>query len=249
MRKIGIIGCGWLGTRIGEFLQEEYRIVATTRSKETELRSRGFEVVQVDFSVNTASNALINSADALILSPNFPKENSEFWLENLMKFIGDFTNPIFLCSSTGIYADVEGEINEEFTELNPAILNIETTLKSSYPQLNILRLGGLMGDERYLSKWFSERPLPKPGARINYIHYEDIRRIVKRMLDLGTSGKTYNVVAPLHPRKSEVYQAQTGKSVPFDAEYNRIVSSEKLIKEIGYTFVYPNPLEFPFIKS
>ena len=95
MRKIGIIGCGWLGTRIGEFLQEEYRIVATTRSKETELRSRGFEVVPADFSVSTVYNSLINSADALILSPNFPKENSEFWLENLMKFIGDFTNPIF----------------------------------------------------------------------------------------------------------------------------------------------------------
>jgi hypothetical protein len=249
MKTLGIIGCGWLGTRIGDFLQGEYQILTTTRSKEVELQNKGFEVVKADFTSDIALNVKVNSADALIISTNFPKEDSEFWLNNLTKFIGDFAKPIFLCSSTGIYADVEGVIDEDFSDLNLSILSIETTLKASYPQLNILRLGGLMGDERYLSKWFLERPLPKPGARINYIHYEDIRRIVKQLLDSEVSGKTYNVVAPQHPRKSEVYEAQTGITVPFGTEYNRIISSEKLIKEIGYTFVYPNPSEFPFIKS
>lgn len=249
MRTLGIIGCGWIGTRIGDFLKEEYKIVVTTRSKVAELQSKDFEVIQADFTLETPFSEIINSADVLILSANFPKINVDFWLKNLITFIGEFNKPIYLCSSTGIYSDQEGVIDEVSQNLNPEILNIENQLKSAYPQLNVLRLGGLMGDERYLSKWFMNKPLPKPGAKINYVHFEDIRHIVKRMVDLGISGKTYNVVAPIHPLKCEVYKAQTGISVPFDTEYNRVISSKNLIKEIGYTFVYPNPLEFPYNKK
>lgn len=248
MKTLGIIGYGWLGTHLANAFKDEYAILGTTRSLE---KLKGIQAVEADFTQPQFLQADFNAADIVFISTNFPKEEIGQWLANLKTFLGNYKNQLFLCSSTGIYPDFEMEFTEnsvDDSELNKDILNVESVIKEAYPQVNILRLGGLMGDERYLSKWFVNRPLPKPGARINYIHYQDIVGVVKALVNSCAQSKTYNVVAPEHPRKNEVYEAQTSVFVEGE-DYNRIISPNKLIKEIGYTFVYPNPVEFPFVKS
>lgn len=49
MKKLGIIGCGWLGKKIGFVLQDKFEIFATTTSKEFELFSIGFTTKKINF--------------------------------------------------------------------------------------------------------------------------------------------------------------------------------------------------------
>ena len=58
----------------------------------------------------------------------------------------------------------------------------------------------------------------------------------------------YNLVAPIHPLRSEVHKQNSmdfGFELgSFSGMTNRVVSSRKLIKELNYSFLHPNPLEF-----
>jgi pyrroline-5-carboxylate reductase len=51
MKKLGIIGCGWLGNHIAERLSNQYEIFATTtsESKIEELQLKGYHPTLVDF--------------------------------------------------------------------------------------------------------------------------------------------------------------------------------------------------------
>jgi hypothetical protein len=112
------------------------------------------------------------------------------------------------------------------------------------PSINILRLGGLMGDNRMFYKYYRKE---SSNEAVNHIHYEDICRVIEKMMLLGLKGKIYNIVAPLHPTKGEVYAYQTrvdsDPAIPRKTE-NRIISSEKMIRELAYSFVFPDPKTF-----
>ncbi|MNY80925.1 hypothetical protein D3C86_2222160 [compost metagenome] len=55
----------------------------------------------------------------------------------------------------------------------------------------------------------------------------------------------YNVVAPIHPNKEEVINAQ--KDLPYSGErieIGRTISPNKLIEELNFEFQYPDPRYF-----
>ncbi|RYE54490.1 MAG: hypothetical protein EOP48_12225 [Sphingobacteriales bacterium] len=85
----------------------------------------------------------------------------------------------------------------------------------------------------------------EPDAPVNHIHFEDVQCIVKQLLATGSKGRVYNLVAPLHPTKAAVISSQwsTAEAVPA-ANDSRIVSSQKLIGEMNYTFQHPDPAKF-----
>ena len=117
----------------------------------------------------------------------------------------------------------------------------ESQLKQSYPQANILRLAGLMGDNRLLHK-YQVTDLDQP---VNHIHYVDVCSVIIKMIEKGLRSKLYNVVAPLHPSKREVIQAQLGETQgPATEAKGRIISSTRLIDELDFEFKYPDPRTF-----
>lgn len=66
------------------------------------------------------------------------------------------------------------------------------------------------------------------------------------MIQKNINGALYNVVAPLHPTKREVIAAQNNlllKDITYH-DKERIISSEKLISELNFTFTYPDPVTF-----
>src|SRR5690606_38184319 len=119
----------------------------------------------------------------------------------------------------------------------------ETLVRNQYPQTNILRLGGLMGDDRSLKNIYKNREPENPEKAANYIHYEDILAVVELFIKSERKGETYNLVAPEHPTIAEILNPESAKTEK-NTEKQRIISSEKLIRDFNYQFIHPNPKNF-----
>lgn len=256
MLKVGIIGCGWLGSRIAKHLQPEYEISATTRTKEKaeQLQEVGIQPFLVDFPDSEKINEyfqptlLSQNPEVIIITVPFSKkmttESLHNRFENISLYIEGFKGQLFLMSSVGIYPQEPIEISENTLpdeQLNPSMLSVEKLVKEKFSQVNILRLGGLMGDNRV----FSNYNILSPEQIVNHVHYQDICRIIETMMKQNISSKTYNVVAPLHPMKQEVINYQKGLSVPIDfLPEGRKIISKSLEKDLGFSYVYPDPKKF-----
>ncbi|MDO5617125.1 MAG: epimerase, partial [Cruoricaptor ignavus] len=199
MKKIGIVGCGWLGFRIAKHLKPNCEIYTTTTSDEKNkaLQEMGFTSIIQQFSdseicKNQHSWEVLSQLDAIIITVPFPKRMGLDGLRNrfrnISSFIYGFEKQIFLMSSIGIYPNIELEIAENTLsekDLEPTILSIEQLMKTQFPQLNILRLGGLMGDNRQLSNY----KISEPEQIANHIHYQDICRIIEIMINRNLHSK------------------------------------------------------------
>lgn len=250
--KIGIIGCGWLGFRMAKYFAPKNIIFATTTSddKIKTISQQGFQTFKIDFDADefTELNEVWLNLDVIIVTIPFSK-SADFEVlkkrfENLSSFIKGFEKPIFLMSSIGIYPQIEQEITETNLDkslLNPDIFGIENLMKQSFPQINIIRLGGLMGDDRYLSKY----KIIEPQQIVNHIHFEDISRIVEKMINQNLQSKTYNLVAPLHPTKQQVLDFQTKNiETKIEESFGRKIVSEYLENDLKYEFLHPDPRKF-----
>lgn len=250
MKKIGIIGCGWLGNHIAERLSNQYEIFATTttESKVEDLQSKGYHTTLVSFPNELDPEMkewdAAKKLDAIIISVPFsgirgaqiPMNDKR---KNLLNFLGDFKGQLFLTSSTGVYPETE----KDFTEDDKPAQEVESEsfILDKFPQTNILRLAGLMGDQRLLKNY----NISNIDQLVNHIHYSDICSVVDKMLDNHSESKVYNVVAPIHPNKEEVINAQ--KDLPYKGTrttVGRTISPNKLIEELDFEFQYPDPRYF-----
>ena len=257
MEKLGIIGCGWLGNKIAKRVSDLFEIHTTTTSTEKiiDLHNRNFNPFLVEFSDNEDCDYknLFSDCDCIIITVPFSQRTPVPVLEqrfkNIIKFIGDFKGQLFLCSSTGIYPQIDDIITENSVLenlLNQNIWTIEKLMSSTFPQLNILRFGGLMGDERCFSKYYANKEIAEPNQYVNHTHFEDISEVFLKLINLKINGETFNVVSPEHPSKIEVFNCQT-KNICIETEaekFGKRVSPEKLINDIHYNFIHPNPAKF-----
>ncbi len=166
---------------------------------------------------------------------------------HLIQYIGAYENQLILLSTTSIYSESSGEISEENNlrkNLIDPYYSIENQLKEKYNQLVILRLGGLMGDDRYLSKYLNF-DTPNLNQVVNHIHYKDVCQIIEKIITTNKNNAIYNVVASEHPTKEEVLEYQLNqKIIPSKNSIGKVISSQKIQTEFNYEFLYPNPIYF-----
>lgn len=257
------MGCGWLGQQLASHLRGLNYWVATTNTsaEKTELmKQKGYNSFRVIFSgdrfqdpkaENLEAQTAFDQMDAVIISIPMSRskdaESQTVLFQNVLSFLGNNKKQIFLMSSTGIYPQVKQYIDEDIfssDQLENTLNSLEKIFLDKIPEINILRLGGLMGQDRMFYKYYKEAGRYEA---VNHVHYQDICRVIEKMISLDLKGKIYNVVAPLHPAKGDVYTYQTGNeldpAIPQKTE-NRIISSEKMIRELAYTFAFPDPKTF-----
>ncbi|MBD1434474.1 hypothetical protein H8B06_16720 [Sphingobacterium sp. DN00404] len=249
---IGIVGCGWLGIRMARKWQIKNDLYTTTTSPDKigALTSQGLNPTLIDFNTDNSTVDIlawevVSSLDVLIIT--FPissrkdkdRNNIKRRIHNLSKFIGNFDGQLFFMDSTSVYPDEQ----KEFIEDDISIENVvaEYLLRAAYPEVNILRLGGLMGDDRQLHKY----NVSNLDAPVNHVHFEDIIAIIEKMIENRSRSKIYNIVAPVHPTKREVICEQTGRPYKENKrEIGRLISSKRLMEELDYQFIYPDPRYF-----
>ncbi|MCL1666854.1 hypothetical protein M2T82_02135 [Elizabethkingia ursingii] len=248
MKKLAIIGYGWLGKRLGDYFSDRYKIYTISRSSNDEGGPMHFSI-DFDSNESTENNPDINLADAIIICIPFSQRTALEILtrrfNRVSQYIGDYHGPIFLTSSTGIYPQDQKNIDETTyadSELSFNMVSIENLIKKSFPQVNILRLGGLMGDNRQLKNY----KITDPEQVVNHIHYHDICRIIETMINKNISSEIFNIVAPQHPTKEEVISMQNNQACKTVSEIKqqRIISSEKSEKVLNFTYEKPDPRLF-----
>ncbi|WP_312314877.1 hypothetical protein [Empedobacter brevis] len=240
MKKGLIIGKGWLGKRLENELENEFLIETTKRVSDTE------NCFSIDFDAYKAEK-ITTDYDFIIVTIPFGRRNNFDDLQkrfhHLIQYIGAYENQLILLSATSIYSESSGEISEENNLIDP-YYSIENQLKEKYNQLVILRLGGLMGDDRYLSNYLNF-DTPNLKQVVNHIHYKDVCQIIEKIITTNKNNAIYNVVAPEHPTKEEVLEYQLNrKIIPSKNRIGRVISSQKIQTEFNYEFLYPNPIYF-----
>lgn len=251
-KRILILGCGWLGYRLANYFREKEYAVFTTTTKEDKMKSlqkEGFKPFFCDINGDLdVLKTLFLSMDVIVITIPTPKNDKQEDLidrfTNLSKALKGFENKLFMMSSVGVYQNSVGVIQEDTIKdefLNENIRSVEMLLKNDFPQINILRLGGLMGDNRVFNKFYTFK---NPMETVNHVHYKDICLVVEKLMNSEIQGEIFNMVAPKYPTKQEVYEYQTlGKKVnyPFDEKNSRVVLSSKLISMLNYNFEFDDP--------
>lgn len=215
MKKISILGCGWLGLPLAKSLLKNGFLVkgsTTSTEKIAMLEAAGIEPFLLEVSeteiIGDITSFLENSEILIIDIP--PKlrgnsaENFVAKIQNLIPFIANSSvEKVIFISSTSVYADaISTALNvteltkpQPETESGKQLLEAEQLLQNNKNfQTTVVRFGGLIGEDRHPIKFLAGRKnIENPEAPINLIHQTDcigiIETIIKKGLQQAQSDK------------------------------------------------------------
>lgn len=273
-KKVGILGCGWLGVPLAaQLLAEGYLVKGSTTTPEKVplLQQTGIEayVASLDPTPQGTHWAALLDVNCLIVDipPRLSKQSGDFHpqqMQNLADLIlSTSISEIIYVSSTSVYPELNRVVAEEDvanpdTSASPALVKAEqimTGLRTDSRNVTVLRCGGLMGYDRIPGKYVrGKKDITTGQVPVNYVHRDDVVTIISTLLARGIPNETYNVVAPQHPVRRRVYEASCQQFDweiptfvdPVGPEPFKVVSSEKLTTSLTYAWRHPDPLTFYF---
>jgi len=251
MKRISILGCGWLGTSLAiSLIEEGYSVKGSTTSEDKleGLELHAIEPFIVDISSFEEFDFFLNS-DILIIAIS-SKDIDGF--ENLISQIENSSiQKVIFISSTSVYGSLNKVITEEDAVLKTPLSEIENLFrKNRFFETTILRLAGLFGEGRHPSKWFKNgKKIPQPKGFVNMIHKEDCIEIMHAIIHQNCWNETFNACANHHPTRREFYtlaKLSAHFEVPVFEENEvyqwKIISSKKIQDYLGYTFIHDDLL-------
>ena len=228
-KTIGILGCGWLGTALGEgLLTDGYSIFGSTTSQKKldSLAEKGIQPFLIQLSEDTIEGDIggfLSSLNSLIINvpPRLRKNPKNNYLQKmtvLLKHIkGSGIRHIVFVSSTSVYGNIEGEITEEtkpspVTDSGKQLLDTEQLFfDETLFSTTAIRFGGLIGEDRHPIYHLSGRELTNGEELINLIHRKDCIHMIRTILENGYWNEVFNGVYPYHPPKQEYYVDEAQK--------------------------------------
>ena len=274
-KRISILGCGWLGFPLAQRLQSLH-ITSDIKGSTTSLfKISTFEKAGIagyllplvpDFDNEETVIQSFFDSDTLIVSipPRMSKNESGYYLQQITAAIREIekspVQEIIFISSTGIYPELNRAVTEADVETpdqsdSPDMVAAENLMKALRPKCNvtILRLGGLLGYNRIPGKYVKgQKDITTGSIPVNYIHRDDAVGIIVTILQNGVMNETFNIVAPIHTTRREVYEASckqfdweapTFAEPPVKPDF-KVISAEKFGKHYAYEFKFPDPLKF-----
>jgi nucleoside-diphosphate-sugar epimerase len=265
MKKISILGCGWLGLPLAKALLDKgFSVKGSTTSEDkiAVLKSVGIQPFQINLTSTLfegeGAKIIDFLFDAEILIIDIPpklrgnlNENFVSKIENTIPIIEKSTiEKVLFVSSTSVYGEANGIVAEATipnpdTEGGKQLLEVERLLQSNKNfQTTILRFGGLIGEDRNPVKFLAGKTnLENPDAPINLIHQDDCIGIILQIIATNSWGETYNAVAPQHPSRAEYYtQKAVEKNLVLPIfnydlpSVGKTILSDKVETVLNYTF-------------
>ena len=222
-QKILIIGIGWLGLPLALKLKSiGFDVYGTTTTHDKEisllknyqLKTQTFELPNKFL---TASNSFINfnEMDTIIL--NTPPQKHQFpdryiieeflsWVKNDLHFKGK----IIFISSTSVYGQTQGAVDENSPAIPESIGGHELLLAEKYIQQNfstytIIRPGGLIGGMRHPIKFLQGRTnIPHANSHLHLVFRDDLIELIIKSIKLDDP-KIINAFSPYNDSKKHYY--------------------------------------------
>lgn len=254
MKKIGVIGCGWLGLPLAKHLATKYsRVKGTSRNtiKLEEMQHAGVDAFLIDIEptiIKGNFKAFIRDLDTLVIGVNASKSEDYFKkIDLLSRYVAEseVKNIVFL-STTSVYEDLNKVVEEQdATDANSLYLRVENVFRNN-PRFKttVLRLGGLIGKDRHPIKSITGKQLEQnPKVPVNLVHQGDCIKVITSIIDKNIWNDTFNVVYPYHPTKQEYYTQKARELSLAPPVYNesvdfkgKVVSSSKLMERLKFNF-------------
>lgn len=273
MKKVAIVGLGWLGMPLA--LSLSARGWQVTGSKTTldgveAARMCGIDSYQLQLTPELVCNsedldALLN-VDALVITLPARRtgEGDDFYLQAVQEIVDSALAHqiprIIFTSSTSVYGDGEGTVKENnslvpVTASGRVLKELELWLHDlPGTSVDILRLAGLVGPERHPGRFMAGKTDVANGQHgVNLVHLEDVVAAITLLLQAPKGGRIYNLCAPVHPTREEFYSQmarQLGLEPPVFREpsatgHGKLVDGSRICNELGFEYQYPNPLVMP----
>jgi nucleoside-diphosphate-sugar epimerase len=223
-----IVGCGYLGRRVGTLLRSRgERVIGTSRSsaRADALRSQGIEPILADVLVPDTLASLPTADRALYCvghdrAAGVPMRR--VYVDGLRDALGHLAGRVgrlVYASSTGVYGPVEGDWVDEDSPTSPThesgrvVLDAEHLLRDVAGRLGlpvvILRFAGLYGPGRIPRRASLERNEPivgDPDRPLNLVHIDDAAAAAVAALDRGRPGRVYHVCDDCPLPRGEYYR-------------------------------------------
>lgn len=235
--SVAILGCGWLGLQLAQnLLQLGYQVHGSTTSEDklNKLASVGVQPVLIrlplaqgvdtdaDSDVNSAQQQAFWSAQQLLINipPGRGTDAAAQYPAAVLSAVLQYRRSrpdgrILFCSSTGIYDETEGIVNEQtpIPGQDPrvrmlAMAEYQVQIQSQRPW-RIFRLAGLYGPGRHPGRYLAGRSdLANGDAPINLVSADRVMERLIHYLNLPFwSSGIENVVDPEHPSRRDFYTA------------------------------------------
>lgn len=270
--NVSILGCGWLGLPLAEALRDAGHTVkgsTTTEEKIQLLKGKNIQpfLLSLDPTLQCKDCKDFWQSDVLVLNipPGRRRKNvEEYHPKQIQSVIEQIENSpvsfVVFVSSTSVYPKQAGIVSEEDAIAGKAVRPSGNALLKAEKMLGyadsfettIIRFGGLYGYDRHPGKYLAgKKKMDRGNAPVNLIHCDDCVAILKTIIEKNITGQTFNAVSDGHPPRKMYYKAAAevlGLEEPSFAKDSRkdykVVSNRKLKQEIGYSFKYPNPMDF-----
>ena len=259
-----IIGCGYLGARVGRAWLDSGRAVrALTRSRAEALASLGFEPIVGDV-LEPGSLRSLPAASTILYSVGLDRAAGrsmrDIYVDGLRNALAALPagGRFVYVSSTSVYGQTDGSIIDEDSPAEPLeengriVLEAERTLREFRPDATILRFAGIYGPDRWLRKQpllRGEAYLGDAGKWLNLIRVEDGVRAVLAA-ETAAPGGTFNISDDHPATRREFYtelarllgapEAKFEPAAQPMREANRRISNARARLRLGFVPEFPS---------
>jgi nucleoside-diphosphate-sugar epimerase len=228
MKKVGILGCGWLGKAIAkELIKEQFLVYGSVQKKQNievlkEMKINPFVISIENNRIVGDLNSFLDLVDIIVIAfpPGIKKDANANYLIRINHLIGSLSKKkkIIFLSSVGVFGSAQGIVNENTTpvpdsNLGEQLFMAEKAVLSINNDKTIIRLGGLVGPGRHPAKMLAGKVnIHSPNALTNLVHQHDVSRFIVSQLNGGHWNMILHCVSPVHHQRSIFYIAECAKN-------------------------------------
>ncbi|MBT0726880.1 SDR family oxidoreductase [Rosenbergiella australiborealis] len=274
MKKIAIIGLGWLGMPLALALSQRGNEVQGSKTSDDGILAAqrcGISAVKLvmtpDIDCDAEELAQLMSVETLIITlpASRSSEGGEHYVHSVQNLVDTAiaygVKRVIFTSSTSVYGEQEGEVVEAspllpVTPAGKRLVALEQWLHQLPGiDVDILRLSGLVGPDRHPGRFLAGRTGLKNGHHpVNLVHLDDVVDAITLLLDTPVSGATYNLSATLHPRRDEFYPCvakqlglipPTFEPIDTHAPSGKCVNGQAICRTLGFQYRYADPFTMP----
>ena len=261
-----IVGCGYLGSRVGRAWLDAGRAVRVlTRARGESLESQGFASIAGDV-LDPASLHSLPAASTILyavgLDRSAGRSMREVYVDGLRNVLAALPagGRFVYIGSTSVYGQTDGGFVDEVSAKEPLdengriVLEAERTLREFRPDATILRFAGIYGPGRLLRKQPLLKGEPYVGDAdkwLNLIHVDDgVRAVLAAERAVASAGGAFNIADDNPVSRREFYtelahligapEARFEPSPQPVREANRRISNARARAALGFVPQFPS---------